>query len=102
GDHGASCGAPTATVAKVGPFPSAAEYIRGPSAWMFTIRSLPKENRRVAAVFMELAGLEPATSWVRFMREPSPPFATVRRQSQTIGNCGTLQRHHSRCFVVAT
>jgi hypothetical protein len=28
---------------------------------------------------MELAGLEPATSWVRFTREPSPPFATGRR-----------------------
>ena len=31
---------------------------------------------------MELAGLEPATSCVRFTREASPPFATVRRPCQ--------------------
>jgi hypothetical protein len=31
---------------------------------------------------VELAGLKPATSWVRFTREASPPFADVRRLSQ--------------------
>ncbi len=26
---------------------------------------------------LELAGLEPATSWVRFRRKPLPPFANL-------------------------
>jgi hypothetical protein len=31
---------------------------------------------------VELAGLEPATSWVRFGRNPSPPFAMLRHLRQ--------------------
>src|SRR6266550_6020454 len=34
---------------------------------------------------VELAELEPTTSWVRFTRGASPPFATVRRLSQLSG-----------------
>jgi hypothetical protein len=34
---------------------------------------------------VELAGLEPATSWVRFTREASSPFATARRLCQPSG-----------------
>jgi hypothetical protein len=35
---------------------------------------------------MELAGLEPATSWARFTREPSPPVAIARRLCQPSGS----------------
>jgi hypothetical protein len=42
----------------------------GPSAWIFPRRSYQQENRRFPAVLMELAGLEPATSWVRSRRSP--------------------------------
>jgi hypothetical protein len=35
---------------------------------------------------MELAGLEPATSWVRFTRGPSPPVAIARRLCQPSGS----------------
>jgi hypothetical protein len=33
-------------------------------------------------LLVELSGLEPATSWVRFTRKASPPFASVRRLCQ--------------------
>src|SRR2546429_5534973 len=45
---------------------------------------------------VELAGLEPATSWVRFTRGASPPFATVRRLSQPSG----FRRNPPRPFAV--
>ena len=50
------------------------------------VRSLARErqNERVRLAFaglspMELAGLEPATSWVRFPRKLSPPASILRR-----------------------
>jgi hypothetical protein len=43
---------------------------------------VPLEPLFPAAFSMELAGLEPATSWVRFTREASPPIANVRRLCQ--------------------
>jgi hypothetical protein len=38
----------------------------------------PPEPRRFPAFLMELAGLEPATSWVRSVRECSRPVAPDR------------------------
>src|SRR6266480_4995626 len=45
---------------------------------------------------VELAELEPATSWVRFTRGASPPFATLRRLSQPSG----FRRNPPRPFAV--
>src|SRR6266566_1446222 len=45
---------------------------------------------------VELAELEPATSWVRFTRGASPPFATVRHLSQPSGS----RRNPPRSFAV--
>jgi len=42
----------------------------------------------VSPMPMELAGLEPATSWVRCRRNPSPPFATGRRLPQPSESTG--------------
>jgi hypothetical protein len=44
-----------------------------------------KETATFRRFFMELAGLEPATSWVRFTREASPSFASVRGVCQPCG-----------------
>jgi len=46
----------------------------------------PKENRRFAAVFMELAGLEPATSWVRFHPGALRFFVILRYAAMQAGS----------------
>jgi hypothetical protein len=61
-----------------------------------------KKARCAGLFFVELAGLEPATSWVRFTREASSPFATARRLCQPSGFAAMQQRRPSPCFVVAT
>jgi hypothetical protein len=45
---------------------------------MVAMRSLPTRKPPICGSFMELAGLEPATSWVRCMGERSRPVAPVR------------------------
>jgi len=49
---------------------------------------VPLEPLFPAAFSMELAGLEPATSWVRFMREASSPVAVVRHLWKASGPVG--------------
>jgi hypothetical protein len=50
--------------------PSASELICD-RAWTFA-SLIPTESGRLVAVYMELAGLEPATSWVRFKSTTTP------------------------------
>src|SRR5436190_13418306 len=51
----------------------------------FVAKPENKKARRAGLLLVELAGLEPATSWVRFTRGASPPFAIVHRLSQPSG-----------------
>src|SRR2546423_8922767 len=45
-----------------------------------------KRPARAGLLMVELAGIEPATSWVRFTREASPGLAIVRRPRQRTGS----------------
>ena len=50
---------------------------------------------------VELAGLEPATSWVRLRGKPSPPFAMLRTcTSQAVLDAGAFT-HRLPSFVAA-
>jgi hypothetical protein len=60
-----------------------------------------KKARYAGLFLVELAGLEPATSWVRFTRAASPSFATVRHLS-LCGFAAAPTRHPSPRFVIAT
>jgi hypothetical protein len=50
---------------------------------------------------MELAGLEPATSWVRFHLLDLPCFAILRHFMRSCGSLQKLLRHRSPSFAAA-